>query len=158
MASIASQDHSTASLRSVTTAAGSSASRTIIRRACGASLRGRVVRTVSTAPGSFAKLSPSPPTLPSPSFLSAAADWSRYPVGTTFKIKGLPHLYVVDDYGSSLVGTNTIDIYHPTLRSMNNWGTRDAEIHIVRWGSWERTANLLRKRLKVLPITEIQDS
>ncbi|MCX6878941.1 MAG: hypothetical protein NTW21_34795 [Verrucomicrobia bacterium] len=25
---------------------------------------------------------------------SAAADWSFYPVGTTFRIKGLPHLYV----------------------------------------------------------------
>ena len=33
---------------------------------------------------------------------SAAADWSFYPVGTTFRIKGLPYLYVVDDYGSAL--------------------------------------------------------
>ena len=36
---------------------------------------------------------------------SAAADWSFYPVGTTFRIKGLPYLYVVDDYGSALTGT-----------------------------------------------------
>ena len=79
---------------------------------------------------------------------SAAADWSRYPVGTTFKIKGLPHLYVVDDYGSALVGTNTIDIYHPTLSLMREWGSRDVEINVVRWGSWERGANLLRGRTK----------
>ena len=79
---------------------------------------------------------------------SAAADWSRYPVGTTFKIKGLPHIYVIDDYGSALVGTNTIDIYHPTLGSMRRWATRDVEINVIRWGSWERTANLLRGRTK----------
>jgi len=77
---------------------------------------------------------------------SAAADWSRYPVGTKFKIKGLPHTYVVDDYGSALVGTNTIDIYHPTLRSMNRWGTRQAEITVIQWGSLERTVNILKGR------------
>ncbi|MGI9244181.1 MAG: hypothetical protein ACR2RV_25510, partial [Verrucomicrobiales bacterium] len=31
---------------------------------------------------------------------SAAADWSRYPVGTRFRIVGKPYEYVVDDYGS----------------------------------------------------------
>ena len=56
---------------------------------------------------------------------SAAADWSVYPVGTTFKIKGLPYTYVVDDYGSALVGTNTIDIFHPSLQSMREWATRN---------------------------------
>ena len=29
---------------------------------------------------------------------SAAADWSVYPLGTRFKIKGQPYIYVVDDY------------------------------------------------------------
>ena len=28
---------------------------------------------------------------------SAAADWSVYPVGTKFRVKGLPYTYVVDD-------------------------------------------------------------
>ena len=79
---------------------------------------------------------------------SAAADWSRYPVGTAFRIKGLPHVYVVDDYGRSLAGTNTIDIYHPTLKLMKKWATRDAEINVIRWGSWEQSANLLRGRTK----------
>src|SRR6188768_426900 len=39
---------------------------------------------------------------------SAAADWSVYPVGTIFQIEGSPYIYQVDDYGSALVGTNTI--------------------------------------------------
>ena len=79
---------------------------------------------------------------------SAAADWSRYPVGTAFRIKGLPQVYVVDDYGRSLAGTNTIDIYHPTLKLMRKWATRDVEINVIRWGSWEQSANLLRGRTK----------
>ncbi|MDA7866024.1 3D domain-containing protein [Akkermansiaceae bacterium] len=79
---------------------------------------------------------------------SAAADWSRYPVGTKFKIKGLPHTYIVDDYGSALVGTNTIDIYHPNLSSMRRWGTRPAEISVIQWGDWDRTLNILAGRTK----------
>ncbi|MDA7519542.1 3D domain-containing protein [Akkermansiaceae bacterium] len=77
---------------------------------------------------------------------SAAADWSRYPVGTKLKIKGLPYTYVVDDYGSALVGTNTVDIYHPTLGKMNRWGTRKCEITVIQWGSMERTVNILKDR------------
>lgn len=79
---------------------------------------------------------------------SAAADWSRYPVGTQFKIKGLPYTYIIDDYGSALVGTNTLDIYHPNLRSMRLWGTRNAEIKVIKWGSWEKTLAILKGRLK----------
>lgn len=77
---------------------------------------------------------------------SAAADWSRYPVGTKFKIKGLPHTYIVDDYGSALVGTNTIDIYHPNLSSMRRWGNRNIEIAVIQWGDWNRTLNILAGR------------
>ncbi|MEM0969571.1 MAG: hypothetical protein AAGJ31_09495, partial [Verrucomicrobiota bacterium] len=47
---------------------------------------------------------------------SAAADWSRYPLGTRFRIVGSPQIYEIDDYGSALVGTDTLDIYQPTLR------------------------------------------
>lgn len=77
---------------------------------------------------------------------SAAADWSVYPVGTTFRIKGLPYLYVVDDYGSALTGTATIDLYTPTKDHMNAWGRRNVEIAIVRWGSYARSAEILSKR------------
>lgn len=66
---------------------------------------------------------------------SAAADWSVYPLGTKFKIKGQPYLYVVDDYGSALVGTGTIDIYQPNKTLMRRWGRRVVEITVVQWGS-----------------------
>ncbi|MFV1994612.1 MAG: hypothetical protein ACC661_04180 [Verrucomicrobiales bacterium] len=46
---------------------------------------------------------------------SAAADWSVYPVGTVFKIEGDPYYYEVDDYGRALVGTETIDLYRPSM-------------------------------------------
>jgi 3D (Asp-Asp-Asp) domain-containing protein len=77
---------------------------------------------------------------------SAAADWSFYPVGTTFRIKGLPYLYVVDDYGSALLGTGTVDIYKPTKEIMDQWGRRTVEINVVQWGSFTRSAELLSKR------------
>ena len=77
---------------------------------------------------------------------SAAADWSRYPLGTKFKIKGLPYTYMVDDYGSGLVGGDTIDIYNPSLELMNAWGTRKVEITVIQWGSFERSVALLSKR------------
>lgn len=77
---------------------------------------------------------------------SAAADWSKYPVGTKFRIKGLPYLYVIDDYGSALANTNTIDIFHPTLGGIKEWGLRTIEIDIVQWGSWDRTLALLKGR------------
>ena len=77
---------------------------------------------------------------------SAAADWSFYPVGTTFRIKGLPYLYVVDDYGSALLGTGTVDIYKPTKAIMDQWGTRTIEMTVVQWGSFTRSAELLSQR------------
>lgn len=77
---------------------------------------------------------------------SAAADWSVYPVGTTFTIKGLPYLYVVDDYGSALTGTGTIDIYQPTLDCMKKWGRRNVELTVTRWGSLTRSAEILSRR------------
>jgi len=79
---------------------------------------------------------------------SAAADWSFYPVGTVFRVKGLPQLYVIDDYGAALTGTGTIDMYHPTRSMMNQWGRRNVEISVVKWGSFERSAEILRDRVK----------
>lgn len=77
---------------------------------------------------------------------SAAADWSRYPVGTRFKIKGLPYEYVVDDYGSALVGTDTIDLYKPNHSTMNQWGARDVGIKVLEWGSFEESRKILKTR------------
>lgn len=79
---------------------------------------------------------------------SAAADWSFYPVGTTFRIKGMPYLYVIDDYGSALTGTGTVDVYKPNKDVMNLWGRRTVELTIVQWGSFTRSAELLSQRTK----------
>lgn len=79
---------------------------------------------------------------------SAAADWSFYPVGTVFRIKGLPYLYVVDDYGSALTGTGTVDLYKPSKDVMNQWGRRNVELTIVQWGSMTRSAEILSQRTK----------
>ncbi len=79
---------------------------------------------------------------------SAAADWSFYPVGTVFRISGLPYLYVVDDYGSALNGCGTVDIYTPSKDLMNVWGRRNVEMTIVQWGSFNRSAQILSDRTK----------
>ncbi len=77
---------------------------------------------------------------------SAAADWSFYPVGTVFRVKGMKQLYVVDDYGSALTGTGTIDMYQPSKDLMGQWGRRNIEISVVQWGSFSRSAEILSKR------------
>ena len=77
---------------------------------------------------------------------SAAADWSVYPLGTKFKIKGEPYTYVVDDYGSALVGTGTIDIYQPSRALMRQWGTRIVEIEVIEWGSSRQSLETLASR------------
>lgn len=79
---------------------------------------------------------------------SAAADWAVYPVGTVFRIKGMKQLFVVDDYGSALTGTNTVDIYTPTKAHMGAWGRRNVELTVVQWGSFARSAEILSKRTK----------
>ena len=77
---------------------------------------------------------------------SAAADWSRFPVGTRFQIEDDPSIYVVEDYGSALVGKDTIDLYRPSRRSMNAWGVRHVRIRILDWGSSERSLEIMRGR------------
>ncbi len=87
---------------------------------------------------------------------SAAADWSVYPLGTQFKIKGEPYVYVVDDYGSALVGTGTIDIYHPSKELMRKWGVRVVEIQVLRWGSSQRSMKMLAGRTRYRHCAKMQ--
>lgn len=77
---------------------------------------------------------------------SAAADWSVYPVGTIFQIEGTPYVYQVDDYGSALVGTNTIDLYKPDRATMNAWGVRNVNIRVLRWGSFSKSLAIMKPR------------
>ena len=79
---------------------------------------------------------------------SAAADWSRFPMGTRFRVRGQPGVvYVVDDYGSALVGSNTIDLYCPTQRQMVNWGVRTLSIEVLQWGSFAQSLEMMRDRV-----------
>jgi 3D (Asp-Asp-Asp) domain-containing protein len=77
---------------------------------------------------------------------SASSDWSRYPLGTRFRIVSSGDEYIIDDYGGALVGTKTIDLYKPTRLEMRRWGVRHEDIEIVRWGSVEQSLDVLRQR------------
>jgi 3D (Asp-Asp-Asp) domain-containing protein len=70
---------------------------------------------------------------------SAAADWSRWPAGTTFRLLSTGQLYRVDDYGWALAGRNTIDLYMATPGQMNAWGAREEQIQILQWGDSEES-------------------
>ena len=92
---------------------------------------------------------------------SAAADWSRWPAGTTFRILETGELYEVDDYGWALSGTNTIDLYKSSRGAMNSWGTRRVNIEVLQWGDVDRSLAILRGRGKYAHvrrmIEQIQD-
>jgi 3D (Asp-Asp-Asp) domain-containing protein len=84
--------------------------------------------------------------LQSGSIHSAAADWSHFPLGTKFRIVDNDKTYVVDDYGSALVGTDSIDLYVPSPRLMNQWGSRRVTIEVLEKGSFEKSLELLKPR------------
>jgi 3D (Asp-Asp-Asp) domain-containing protein len=79
-----------------------------------------------------------------PQIGSAAADWSRWPAGTVFRLLSTGQVYKIDDYGWALAGRNTIDLYMPTRRAMNAWGARDEGIQILRWGNPDESLRLLQ--------------
>ncbi len=77
---------------------------------------------------------------------SAASDWSRFPLGTRFKIAGTSEEYIIDDYGTALIGTSTIDLYKPSRLEMKRWGVRHVDIDIIAWGSTEKSLQVLAPR------------
>jgi len=78
-----------------------------------------------------------------PKIGSAAADWSRWPVGTTFRLLSTGQIYRVDDYGWALSGRNTIDLYMATRSAMNSWGARQEPIQILQWGDPQESLRFL---------------
>ncbi len=74
-----------------------------------------------------------------------------YPVGTQFQIEGDAHVYEVDDYGSALVGTDTIDLYKPSRAAMNDWGSRRVSIHVIKWGSFLQSLAIMKPRERKSP-------
>jgi 3D (Asp-Asp-Asp) domain-containing protein len=77
---------------------------------------------------------------------SAAADWSRWPAGTIFRIRDTGEVYQVDDYGWALAGTNTIDLYKPSREEMRAWGVRPVIIENIQWGDPDASLAVLRER------------
>ena len=96
-------------------------------------------------------------TLQSANVRSAAADWSRWPAGTMFRIVETGEVYRVDDYGWALAGTNTIDLYKPTRGSMNAWGVRRVTIENIEWGDVDRSLAVLRPRGKYRHVRRMID-
>jgi 3D (Asp-Asp-Asp) domain-containing protein len=80
-----------------------------------------------------------------PQIGSAAADWSRWPAGTVFRLLSTGQNYRVEDYGWALSGRNTIDLYMSNQREMNSWGARQETIEIVKWGDPQESLQFLRR-------------
>ena len=80
-----------------------------------------------------------------PQIGSAAADWSRWPAGTVFRLLSTGQNYRVEDYGWALAGRNTIDLYMANQREMNSWGARHETIEILKWGDPHESLQFLRR-------------
>ena len=80
-----------------------------------------------------------------PQIGSAAADWSRWPAGTVFRLLSTGQNYRVEDYGWALSGRNTIDLYMANQREMNSWGAREEAIEILQWGDPQESLQFLRR-------------
>ena len=78
-----------------------------------------------------------------PQIGSAAADWSRWPAGTVFRLLSTGQNYRVEDYGWALSGRNTIDLYMANQREMNSWGAREETIQVVKWGDPQESLQFL---------------
>ena len=76
---------------------------------------------------------------------SAAADWSRWPAGTIFRLLSTGQIYRVEDYGWALSGRNTIDLYMANSRDMNSWGAREEAIQVVQWGDPQQSLQFLQR-------------
>lgn len=81
-----------------------------------------------------------------PKIGSAAADWGRWPAGTTFRLLSTGQIYRVDDYGWALSGRNTIDLYMANSRDMNSWGTRQESIQVMHWGDRQESLRFLESK------------
>ena len=76
---------------------------------------------------------------------SAAADWSRWPAGTVFRLLSTGQVYRVEDYGWALSGRNTIDLYMANQRDMNSWGAREETIQVMQWGDPQESLQFLER-------------
>jgi 3D (Asp-Asp-Asp) domain-containing protein len=117
--------------------------------------RPEVVPAVATAYGASAKCNSKwagrnaiGGRLKSGAVTSAAADWSRFPVGTKFRVKQTGRVYVVDDYGSAMVGKDKVDLFKTNYREVRRWGVRQVDLEIIEWGSLEKSLAILKPRTR----------
>src|SRR5260370_38925371 len=71
--------------------------------------------------------------------MSAASDWSRFPLGTRFRICSTQEEFIIDDYGPALVGASTIELYKPTKLGSKRGDARNVDIDIFQWGVEEQS-------------------
>jgi 3D (Asp-Asp-Asp) domain-containing protein len=89
---------------------------------------------------------------------SAAADWSKWPVGTRFRVRETGQEYIVDDIGSAMVGTGTIDLFKPSESHVRRWGVRRVTIEVIEWGSAERSLRILSDRTRYRHVRNMVNS
>lgn len=77
---------------------------------------------------------------------SSAADWSKWPVGTRFRVQETGQEYIVDDIGSAMVGTGTLDLFTPSESQVWRWGVRRVTVEVLEWGCAERSLRILSER------------
>lgn len=121
--------------------AGSSSKKLKVKSAVAAKEKARTEKNIKAVKRAVAVKKAKPPVIG-----SAAADWARWPVGTTFRVLSTGQTYRVDDTGWALAGRNTIDLYMSSTRDMNEWGTRHEKIQVIKWGDEEESARLLAAR------------
>jgi 3D (Asp-Asp-Asp) domain-containing protein len=114
----------------------------------------KTVQVVATAYGSGAKCNGKwanrnalGGTLKAGEVHSAAADWSRFPAGTKFRVQETGQLYEVDDYGSAMVGRDKVDLFKTDYRQVRRWGVRDVTLEILEWGCPQKSLAILRPRV-----------
>jgi 3D (Asp-Asp-Asp) domain-containing protein len=116
--------------------------RTVVRQPKHAAKPDRSVkRAIAVAPGRRSLGERGRP----PQIGSAAADWSRWPAGTVFRLLSTGQNYRVEDYGWALSGRNTIDLYMANQREMNSWGARQETIEILQWGDPQESLQFLQR-------------
>ncbi len=79
---------------------------------------------------------------------SAATDWSRLPLGTIFRVRSTGKSYIVDDYGSAMVGRDKVDLYKTNYADVRQWGVRQVTLDILRWGCLNQSLKVLRPRVR----------
>lgn len=80
------------------------------------------------------------------SISSAAADWSRWPAGTLFRVLATGELYEIDDFTDDVVGKNQILLYKPALARPAVDSTHFVTIEVLRWGSPKSSAAILENQ------------